>query len=179
MFNPDNDGPPDDSPESLKRIAERMRNALEAGFDVKSDAERMAASRAVSDEAQQPFRPVNEEGHAPRESIVDRRLYVPFAEGWEVRIKSGPREYCCVRNPGEDWFHLLVNGEVYLQFGSEVMCLNCAYRLGHITDDRLFWQTGRHRAVLPPLAPATSSGVESPRSEPPLDDDTTLRFASK
>ena len=170
-----NAGLPDDSPESLKGIAERLQNALEELFVVKEEAEQMAASAKLPDEAQQALSAARAECDAPREATLDRRLYVPFPEGWEVRIKSGAREYCSLRRPGEDWFHLLVAGELYVQYGSEVMCLNCAYRQGHITDDRLFWQTGRGRARLPPLTPETSSvGVDAP----PTDDDTTLRFAT-
>ena len=77
----------------------------------------------------------------------DFRLYVPSADGWEAHIKqSGEREYCFFQNPGEDYFHLLMGGEVYLQRGHEKCCLNCALRRGYATTDRLFWQhrTGDH-----------------------------------
>ncbi len=73
----------------------------------------------------------------------DLRLYVPRPAGWEVRIMtSGQREYCHSKNPGEDHFHLIVPGEIYLQRGEERYCLNCAYRSKIITTDRLFWQRG-------------------------------------
>ena len=133
---------PDDSPETLRGIAERLQIALEEAFVMKAEAEPIARTdcdepRYVSDVS------------------VDRRLYVPFSESWEVRIKSGPRDYCSYRQPGEDGFHLLLSGEIYLQYGSQKMCLSCAYRQGFITDDRLFWQTGHRRAVLP-----TEEGAE-------------------
>lgn len=69
------------------------------------------------------------------------RLYVPDAEMHQVQImRGGEREYCFAQNPGEDFFHLLVAGEVYVQYGDEKYCLNCAMRRGMITADRLFWQ---------------------------------------
>jgi hypothetical protein len=42
-----------------------------------------------------------------------------------------------------------------LQYGSQKMCLSCAYRQGFITDDRLFWQSGGRRAVPPKAEPET------------------------
>ena len=71
----------------------------------------------------------------------DMRLYVPDAEMHQVQLmRGGEREYCFAQNPGEDFFHLLVAGEVYIQYGDEKYCLNCAMRRGMITADRLFWQ---------------------------------------
>jgi hypothetical protein len=85
---------------------------------------------------------------------------VPHSQSWQARIQTGVREYCSLRQPGEDWFHLLVDGEIYLQFGTEKMCLNCALRQGYITEDRLFWQTGHRR---PPEA-ADTHDAERARS---------------
>ena len=76
----------------------------------------------------------------------DHRLYVPFPDGWAAHIKSdGVREYCYFKAPGEDWFHLLLPGEVFLQYGDQRFCLNCALRQRHATDDRLYWQHGVRR----------------------------------
>lgn len=77
----------------------------------------------------------------------DLRLYLPNTTGWEARIMgTSSREYCHFKNPDQDFFHLLVPGELYLQYGYMKFCLNCAYRFTRITDDRLFWQQGtRHR----------------------------------
>jgi len=76
----------------------------------------------------------------------DLRMYVPYPDGWSAHIKAdGVREYCCFRTPGEDFFHLLLNGEIFLQYGETKYCLNCATRYAHITDDRLFWQRGVRR----------------------------------
>ena len=75
---------------------------------------------------------------------VDQRLYVPEHEAWEARLKrSWENEYCYAANPGEDYFHLLLNGEIYLQHGDEKYCLNCALRRGILTGDRLYWQRYR------------------------------------
>jgi len=76
-------------------------------------------------------------------SATDHRLYVPEHEGWEARLKrSWDNEYCYSANPGEDYFHLLLNGEIYLQRGDEKYCLNCALRQGILTTNRLYWQRG-------------------------------------
>lgn len=73
----------------------------------------------------------------------DPRLYVVSPEGWEAKVKQGwEREYCYLQNPGEDYFHLITGGEIYLQRGSEKYCLACALRHGVLTTDRLKWQRG-------------------------------------
>lgn len=73
----------------------------------------------------------------------DARLYVPFAEGWTAHIKTDyGKDYCFFQNPGEDYFHLLLGGEIYLQRGTEQCCLSCALRHGFATSDRLYWQHG-------------------------------------
>lgn len=77
----------------------------------------------------------------PPEGETDRRLYIPFPEGWEARVKIGwEKDYCFAKNPGQDYFHLILNGEVFLQHGTEKYCLNCAIRRGVVTSDRLHWQ---------------------------------------
>ncbi|MCA9054607.1 MAG: hypothetical protein KDA75_12270 [Planctomycetaceae bacterium] len=71
----------------------------------------------------------------------DRRLYVPDHERYRVRIMTGAeRSYCYQRTPGQDYYHLIVPGEIYLDGGEEKLCLNCALRRGVTTIDRLFWQ---------------------------------------
>ena len=81
-----------------------------------------------------------------RDVPTDHRLYVPFPDGWTAHVmKDGVREYCYSKAPGEEWFHLLLQGEIFLQYGDQKLCLNCALRLRHATDDRLFWQRGARR----------------------------------
>jgi hypothetical protein len=71
----------------------------------------------------------------------DHRLYVPEAESWSARVKVGwEKEYCYAKTPGQDYLHLLLNGEVYLQNKDEKLCLSCAVRRGILTEDRLYWQ---------------------------------------
>lgn len=73
----------------------------------------------------------------------DHRLYLPKHSGWEAVIKQNwEQEHCYAKSPGEDWFHLLANGEIYVQRGTEKYCLTCALRLKLLTRNRLFWQKG-------------------------------------
>lgn len=73
--------------------------------------------------------------------VPDVRVYVTDAREWQARIKSdSERIYCYQKNPGEDFFHLIVSGEIYLARGEEKLCLRCAHRDGVVTTDRLFWQ---------------------------------------
>jgi len=71
----------------------------------------------------------------------DTRLYVTDARDWEAHVKhDSAKIYCYQKNPGEEFFHLIVNGEIYLTKGDEKFCLRCALRDGVVTTDRLFWQ---------------------------------------
>ncbi|HEY4258738.1 MAG TPA: hypothetical protein VGM98_01205 [Schlesneria sp.] len=75
------------------------------------------------------------------EPIPDARLYVPEQEEWHVHIKRDSEKiYCYAKLPGEDWFHMLLNGEIYVSRQHEKYCLRCALRHGYLTEDRLFWQ---------------------------------------
>lgn len=71
----------------------------------------------------------------------DQRLYVPQSNLCRVTMKADwAKEYCFLQNPGDDHFHLLVHGEVFVQKGDDRYCLNCALRLGLVSRDRQFWQ---------------------------------------
>ena len=71
----------------------------------------------------------------------DSRLYVPEIAGWRAQIKTTwDKFYCFAKNPGEEYYHLLLQGEIFLQHGDEMYCLNCARRMGIVTTDRQFWQ---------------------------------------
>ncbi len=73
--------------------------------------------------------------------IPDTRLYVPDHEDWDVHIKrDSERHFCYAKHPGEDWFHLILSGEIYVARQDEKYCLRCALRMGFLTEDRLFWQ---------------------------------------
>ncbi len=156
---PFNDETLDEIPEALQGIAQRLQAAINEALVAKQDADESSASE--KDERDSSFAATGEE--------FDRRLYFPDSEGWEFRVKSGPREYCSHRNPGEEWFHLLLDGELFLEFGEEKLCLNCAYRNGLLTDDRLFWQKGhRRQRIFPPSKtdPAFDDASETPNDFP-------------
>ena len=74
----------------------------------------------------------------------DQRLYLPDWEGgWQAHVKtSWEREYCFAKSPGEDFYHLLMAGELYVEYDSEKFCLECARRRGAISGDRLHWKRG-------------------------------------
>jgi len=70
------------------------------------------------------------EGIAPGNSAT--RLYV-FEPGWRVSIKrDSSREFCHAMAPGQDYYHRLLDGELYLHHGDERLCLACATRRGVI-----------------------------------------------
>ena len=137
--------PPEELSEELQGMANRLKAALEELFAAKAEAEQMSASTSLPGEVESSLAVARAEianrSHGEA-TAQDRRLYVPHSHNWRAGIQSGAREYCSIRQPGQDWFHLLVNGEIYLQFGTDKMCLNCALRQGYITEDRLYWQTG-------------------------------------
>lgn len=85
----------------------------------------------------------------PDDSLPDVRLYVPDSEDWRACVKvDSEKAYCYQKNPGEDYFHLILGGEIFLMNGDEKLCLRCALRRGVVTTDRLFWQN-RVRRVKP------------------------------
>ncbi len=87
----------------------------------------------------------------PDPVLADARVYVPYAEGWRAFVKQGwDKQYCFHKNPGEDYYHLLMQGEIYLQSADESVCLTCALRNGILTRDRLYWQHGARPAPPPP-----------------------------
>lgn len=76
-----------------------------------------------------------------QELSEDFRLYLPYPEGWQAHVKQGwEKQYCYSKNPHEDFFHLILSGEIYIQHGDEKYCLTCAMRHGTLTQDRLHWQ---------------------------------------
>lgn len=99
------------------------------GSDTPADSAIVPESNAADSSADRPPPP------------PDTRLYVPDNEDWNVHIKrDSERTYCYAKFPGEDWFHLLLTGEIYVSRQHERYCLRCALRMGFLTDDRLFWQ---------------------------------------
>jgi hypothetical protein len=63
-------------------------------------------------------------------AAAPRRMFV-FERGWTVGMKTGShRELCHMMAPGQDFYHRLGDGEVYVQQGTEKLCLSCAFRRG-------------------------------------------------
>jgi hypothetical protein len=59
-----------------------------------------------------------------------RRLFL-FEAGWRIMLKVGSeREFCYMTAPGQDFYHRLLDGEIYLTRGDEKLCLACAERRG-------------------------------------------------
>jgi hypothetical protein len=76
----------------------------------------------------------------PESKAAKERLYVPDFTGWKAAIKEDwNKEYCFAQMPGEDFYHLLVTGEIFLQRGTEKYCIGCAVRHGYATHERAFW----------------------------------------
>ena len=64
-----------------------------------------------------------------REAVVPR-VFVR-EPGWHVALKVGSeRTFCYFIAPGEDYYHRLADGEIYLRRGDERLCLPCAARRG-------------------------------------------------
>ncbi|WP_165219998.1 hypothetical protein [Aquisphaera insulae] len=62
-------------------------------------------------------------------------LYV-FEPGWRTSIKRGShREFCHSQAPGQDFYHRLQDGEIYLHQGEEKLCLSCASRRGILCNE--------------------------------------------
>jgi hypothetical protein len=60
------------------------------------------------------------------------RMYI-FEPGWRVSIKRGShREFCYMMAPGQDYYHRLLDGELFLHHGDERLCFGCAVRRGVI-----------------------------------------------
>jgi hypothetical protein len=72
--------------------------------------------------------------------------------GWRVGLKAGnEREFCYATVPGQDYYHRLLEGEVYLYHGEEKLCLPCADRRGLLDHEP------RRLGV-----PVVAAGVEQP-----------------
>ena len=68
----------------------------------------------------------------PTSPPAPRRLFV-FESGWRIAHKEGSeRVFCHAMAPGQDYYHRLLDGEVYLTRGDERLCLACAERRGLI-----------------------------------------------
>lgn len=59
-----------------------------------------------------------------------RRTYL-HEPGWRIGHKTNSvREFCYMMAPGQDYYHRLLEGEVYVYNQEERLCLACAERRG-------------------------------------------------
>lgn len=66
--------------------------------------------------------------NAPEIAPEPHRLFL-HEPGWRVALKVGSdREFCYAMAPGQDFYHRLLDGEVYLFNNEERLCLACAER---------------------------------------------------
>ena len=108
-----------------------------------------------------------------QDEIVIPRLFLRES-GWTVRLKPGSeREFCHQMAPGQDFYHRLAAGEVYLVRGDEKLCIPCAARRGlfearprglHTSPELLEaagWQEGGavDAAAVPPQVEADAEGL--------------------
>lgn len=83
----------------------------------------------------EPNRPTAAPGTEPKAtdpatapSEAGRRLFV-HEPGWRISIKRGSdRVFCHMMAPGQDYYHRLLDGELFLHQDSERLCLSCAAR---------------------------------------------------
>ncbi len=91
---------------------------------MKYDSSPLADTRAsseVSDEESQ--------------NLPQSRMYLA-EPGWRVFVKVGSdREFCYNRAPGQDYYHRLLDGEVFLHRADEKLCVACASRRGLIASE--------------------------------------------
>jgi hypothetical protein len=75
-----------------------------------------------------------------------RRLYL-HEPGWQIGLKVGSvREFCYMMAPGQDYYHRLSDGEVFLYRNDERICVACAERRGLLS----FEPKSLREPVLPP-----------------------------
>jgi hypothetical protein len=66
----------------------------------------------------------------PTASEQAQRLFL-FEPGWGVGLKVGSeRVFCYMMAPGQDYYHRLLDGELYVYHRDERLCFACAQRRG-------------------------------------------------
>jgi hypothetical protein len=85
-----------------------------------------------------------------------RRVFL-HEGGWRVGLKVGSdKEFCYMTAPGQDYYHRLLDGEIYLARQDEKLCLACAERRGLLSyEPRTLRESSR------PLPFELESGPES------------------
>jgi hypothetical protein len=68
------------------------------------------------------------------DSSPPRRLFL-HEPGWTIGLKVGSEKaFCYMMNPGQDYYHRILDGEIYLYNDDERLCFGCAERRGLIND---------------------------------------------
>jgi hypothetical protein len=81
----------------------------------------------------EPSPPAPSPSSEPADAPQPRRLFL-YEPGWNVGMKVGSaREFCYMMAPGQDYYHRLADGEIYLYHADERICLACAERRGLIS----------------------------------------------
>ena len=82
-----------------------------------------------------PFGPPVDEDDEVDQAVPPRRMFLA-EPGWRISVKNGSdREFCYMRAPGQDFYHRLLDGEVFVARDDERLCLACATRRGLIVHE--------------------------------------------
>lgn len=89
----------------------------------------------------------------PDVAFEPRRLFLR-EPGWRIGQKSGnAREFCFMVAPGQNFYHRLHDGELFVHHGDERFCLACAERKGLLSHEP---KGLRESLVTPDLEPQSS-----------------------
>jgi hypothetical protein len=99
-----------------------------------------------------------------------RRIFL-HEPGWTIGLKVGSdKAFCYMMNPGQDYYHRILDGEIYLYNDDERLCFACAQRRGLISDQPRGLGAGRSmneieikpddRGSLFDLVPPSRDGLE-------------------
>jgi hypothetical protein len=97
--------------------------------------------------------------HTPADEAQEpRRIYL-HEPGWRIGHKVGStREFCYMMAPGQDYYHRLLDGEVYLYNREERLCFACAERRGLVSRQAKGLRDSRGAAD--PVSPEGTSEFE-------------------
>jgi hypothetical protein len=71
--------------------------------------------------------------------------------GWQIGLKVGSeREFCFMIAPGQDFYHRLLDGEVFVTHGHERLCLSCADRRGLFSHEPRLLRDAVESIEIPP-----------------------------
>ena len=82
-----------------------------------------------------PFFRMSDDPDSGGYSHAPQRMFLR-EPGWRIGVKSSSdRAFCYAMTPGEEHYHRLAEGEVFLSRGDEKFCLPCAERMGLIDHE--------------------------------------------